>query len=98
MNALKPAPSAPSAKAPPPAPTHHAGHKSIHILVKIIGAIVGLAVVAFVLMLCYNYAVVDGLSKDPETGDARMAKINFVHAIVLYLLLALFIAPTIVVR
>ena len=62
----------------------------------IIGIIV-LVVLSFILKVCYNHAVVDGLSKDPDSGKSRLAPIDFEHAFFLYLLLTLFIAPCAVV-
>ena len=63
----------------------------------IIVGIVVLVVLSFVLKVCYNHAVVDGLSKDPHSGKSRLAPIDFEHAFFLYLLLTLFIAPCAVV-
>ena len=66
------------------------------LLAAIVMAILGFLLVAYVLKICYNFAVVDGLSVDPVTGEARLMPINFAHACVLYILLALFIAPTVI--
>jgi hypothetical protein len=63
----------------------------------ILVGVIALMLISYVLKICYNYAIVDGMSVDPETGQARLLPINFFHAMVLYVLLALFIAPTVIV-
>ena len=63
----------------------------------VVAGIVALMLISYILKISYNYAIVDGVSIDPETGKPRLLPINFLHAMVLYVLLALFIAPTVVV-
>lgn len=41
----------------------------------------------YFLQLTYNYAIVDGLSRHPKTGEARLAHIDYVQAVLLYVLL-----------
>ena len=63
----------------------------------ILAGIVALMLVSYVLKISYNYAIVDGMSIDPETGKPRLLPITFLHAMVLYVLLAMFIAPIVIV-
>ena len=63
----------------------------------ILVGIIALLLISYVLKISYNYAIVDGMSVDPETGQPRLLPINFFHSMVLYVLLALFIAPTVIV-
>ena len=62
----------------------------------LVGVIV-LVALSYILKVCYNHAVVDGLSKDSVSGKPRLAYIDFEHAFFLYLLLTIFIAPCAVV-
>lgn len=66
-------------------------------IASIVAGILALMLVSYILKISYNYAVVDGISTDPATGKPRLLPITFFHAMVLYVLLALFIAPTVIV-
>jgi len=70
---------------------------STKVLYAVVGATVAVllfVLLSYILMLCYNFAVVKGMSKDPsDSGKPRLSKIKIEHALVLNILIALFLSP-----